>query len=361
MPFTIESNDTAAVPARQSVWYDTDIAIVVAGVGGTGALTGCAVTAQGTPDMTLAVAAGTIQPSAGAASVAVTGGNVTITTAHATLPRIDLVTASAAGVKTVTAGTAATSPKPPALPSGHIGLAMVDVPAADTAIQTAQVTDKRTTVFASTAAGSADPIADMFGTPDTAFEFATSSLTGLTSEGSGATVDANTTVPGDLYLKPGTGWSGYSYTPAAMPWTAITKLDSFSGRSNYAGSGLFVGVATLGAFEILGVGNGSVVGLEIQKFSSLTVYVSSPAAVAFASTFPYAVVPMYLAIVANSSTSVDFYASRDGRLWVGLLLAHNPAFTVAKVGLVGKLDGAANATAAYDFLRIWNSAKTFQT
>lgn len=149
MAFTIESNDTAAVPARQSVWYDTDLAILVAGVAGTGVLTGCAATAQGTPDMTLAVAAGTIQPSAGAASVAVTGGNVTITTAHATLPRIDLVTASTAGVKTVTAGTAATSPKPPALPSGHIGLAMVDVPAADTAIQTAQVTDKRATVFAS--------------------------------------------------------------------------------------------------------------------------------------------------------------------------------------------------------------------
>jgi hypothetical protein len=163
MPFTIQSNDLAGVPARQSVWYSTDIAILVAGEAGTGVLTGCDVTAQGSPDMTLAVASGTIQPSAGAGAVTVTAGNVTITTAHATLPRIDLVTASAAGVKTVTAGTAATEPKPPDLPSGHIGLAMVDVPAADTAIQTAQITSKRAIVFAS--AGSALTVQEADGTP----------------------------------------------------------------------------------------------------------------------------------------------------------------------------------------------------
>jgi len=148
MPFTIPSNDLAGVPARQSVWYSTDIAVLVAALAGTGVLTGCAVTAQGTPDMTLAVASGTIQATPGSAAVTVTGGNVTITTAHATLPRIDLVTASAAGVKTVTAGTASAEPKPADLPSGHIGLAMVDVPAADTAIQTAQITDKRAVVIA---------------------------------------------------------------------------------------------------------------------------------------------------------------------------------------------------------------------
>jgi hypothetical protein len=153
MPFTIQSDDLAGVPARQSVWYSTDIDILVVALAGTGVLTGCNVTAQGSPDMTLAVASGTIQPSAGVGAVTVTAGNVTITTAHATLPRIDLVTASAAGVKTVTAGTAAAEPKPPDLPSGHIALAMVDVPAADTAIQTAQITSKRAIVAAGAAAG----------------------------------------------------------------------------------------------------------------------------------------------------------------------------------------------------------------
>ena len=57
MPFTIPDNDVAGVPARQSPWYSTDIAILVAAIGGTGVLTGCDVTAQGSPNMTLAVSA----------------------------------------------------------------------------------------------------------------------------------------------------------------------------------------------------------------------------------------------------------------------------------------------------------------
>jgi hypothetical protein len=153
MGFTIESKDTAQEPSIQSVWYDTDIAILERGVAGVGVLTGCGVTAQGSPDMTVAVAAGTIQPSLGAAAVAVSSGNVTVGAAHASLPRLDLITASAAGVKTITAGTAATSPKPAALPSGHIALALVYIPGAATTITTARITDKRVTVVALNLAG----------------------------------------------------------------------------------------------------------------------------------------------------------------------------------------------------------------
>jgi hypothetical protein len=148
--FTIESNDTSEAPAIQSVWYDTDIRILERGLAGVGVLTGCGVTAQGSPDMTVAVAAGTIQPSAGAAAVTVTSGNVTVGTAHATLPRLDLISAAADGTKTITAGTAAASPKPPALPSGHIGLAFIYVPATATTITTARITDKRCNPPAST-------------------------------------------------------------------------------------------------------------------------------------------------------------------------------------------------------------------
>lgn len=151
--FTIQSNDLAGVPARQSVWYTTDIAILVAGHAGVGVLTGCEVTAQGAPDMTLAVASGTIQATAGAAAVTVTAGNVNITAADGTNPRIDLVTVAANGTKTVTDGTAAAAPKPPDLPAGHIALAMVDVPANDAAIATAQITSKRVIVFAAGGGG----------------------------------------------------------------------------------------------------------------------------------------------------------------------------------------------------------------
>lgn len=141
MPFDIPDNDVAA-NVNQSIWMSTDIDILTVGLNGVGVVSGCEVTAQGSPDMTVAIASGTIRIASGA-QVAVTSGNGTIGTADATNPRIDLVSASDSGTKTVTAGTAAANPKAPALPSGHIGLAMVYVPANDTTIGSNQITDKR--------------------------------------------------------------------------------------------------------------------------------------------------------------------------------------------------------------------------
>jgi hypothetical protein len=144
MPFTIPNHDTA-FSTNQSIWFETDVAILAAGLNGVGVVSGGGVTAQGSPDMTVAIAAGTIRIASGA-QVAVTSGNGTISAADATNPRIDLVSASDAGTKTVTAGTAAASPKPPALPSGHVALAMVYVPANDTTIASDQITDKRVVI-----------------------------------------------------------------------------------------------------------------------------------------------------------------------------------------------------------------------
>jgi hypothetical protein len=141
MPFIIPDHDES-FDDNQSIWFETDIAILVAGLAGVGPVSGCGVTAQGSPDMTVAIAAGTIRIASGAL-VTVSSGNGTISTADATNPRIDLVSASDSGTKTVTAGTAAASPKPPDLPSGHIALAMVYVPANDTTIASNQITDKR--------------------------------------------------------------------------------------------------------------------------------------------------------------------------------------------------------------------------
>lgn len=138
--FTIP-NVGDAFNAAQAQVDTVDLDIVVAGVAGTGVISGCAVTAQGSPDMTLAVASGTVK--VGATVVAVSAGNVTITTAHATLARFDLVVVDNAGTKSVTAGTAATPPVFPAIPASSVVLAAVYVPATDTAIQSNQITDKR--------------------------------------------------------------------------------------------------------------------------------------------------------------------------------------------------------------------------
>jgi len=139
--FDLPDNDVA-FHTNQSIWMSTDIDILTAGLNGVGVVSGCDVTAQGSPDMTVAIAAGVVRIASGAL-VTVTSGNGTITAADGTNPRIDLVSASDTGTKTVTAGSAAANPKPPALPSGHVGLAMVYVPANDTTIAANQITDKR--------------------------------------------------------------------------------------------------------------------------------------------------------------------------------------------------------------------------
>ncbi len=133
-------NEIDAAYLDQAEPDSIDVEILVAGIGGTGVVTGCAVTAQGSPDMTVAVAAGVVR--IGSVEVAVTAGNVTITTAHATNPRLDLVVVGSAGAKSVVAGTAAVNPVFPAIPALSVVLAAIYVPANDTTIATNQITGK---------------------------------------------------------------------------------------------------------------------------------------------------------------------------------------------------------------------------
>lgn len=142
MALTIPNESAAAADSQQATLYQTDLDTLVAGIGGdTGVVYGCAVTAQGTPDNTVAVAAGVVR--AAGALVVVAAGNVTMPTADGSNPMWVLISSSNAGVKTATAGTAAASPLLPAIPSGHVPLAAVWWPASDTTVSTGQITDKR--------------------------------------------------------------------------------------------------------------------------------------------------------------------------------------------------------------------------
>jgi hypothetical protein len=132
------SNDPQASPDK------VDFDILVQGVNGEGVVSGCAVTAQGSPDMTVAVASGVVRIAGITASV--TAGNVTIGAAHGSLPRFDLITVNTAGSKANTAGTANANPVYPsggAAAGSSIVLAAVYVPAADTTIGATQIEDKR--------------------------------------------------------------------------------------------------------------------------------------------------------------------------------------------------------------------------
>lgn len=146
MAFTMPDKGTTLANV-QSVVFERDVAILTAGIAGTDCvLSGCACTPQGTPDMTVAVAKGSVLSNG--VLLPVTAANVTITTADATNGRIDVIVVNSSGTKAVRAGTAATAPKPPTLTANDVALAMVYVPANDTAIAANQIVDKR--VIAST-------------------------------------------------------------------------------------------------------------------------------------------------------------------------------------------------------------------
>ena len=141
-------NASAASFATQAKFFAQDIQILAEAHHGNGVLTGCAVTPQGSPDMTVHVAAGAVVREG--ILIAVSAANPAISAAHATLPRIDVVNVNNSGTLIVTAGTPAASPEPPTIPQvgniNNIVLAFVYVPAADTAIGSTQIIDKRSIV-----------------------------------------------------------------------------------------------------------------------------------------------------------------------------------------------------------------------
>lgn len=124
----------------QSILFQEYLEVLVAGISGTDCvLSGLAVT--GGADMTPAVAKGSVLTNRVLKAVA--AADVTITTADATNPRIDLIVVNSSGTLAVRAGTAAANPKPPARSANDVVIAAVYVPANDTSIETSKITDMR--------------------------------------------------------------------------------------------------------------------------------------------------------------------------------------------------------------------------
>lgn len=124
----------------QSILFQEYLDVLTAGINGDECvLIGCAVT--GGADMTPAVAKGAVLSNG--ILLPVTAGDVTVTAADGTDPRIDLIVVTSAGAKAVRAGTPAAQPKPPARTANDVVLAAVYVPANDTSIETTKITDLR--------------------------------------------------------------------------------------------------------------------------------------------------------------------------------------------------------------------------
>lgn len=150
MAFTIP--DTAAAwNAIQARMQTGDVSILVAGLNAEGVASGCAVSPQGSPNMTVAVASGSVR--IGGATVAVTSGNVTITSNSSGNPRLDLICVNSSGTKSAQAGTAAAVPKYPSIPASSVVLAAVLVPTGASSITANNITDKRVQVETMLAVG----------------------------------------------------------------------------------------------------------------------------------------------------------------------------------------------------------------
>jgi len=158
MPFTIPDNDEATY-GPQSIWMQSDIDSIERGISGGGVLARadaygniphyCRVTAHSPANMSVDVAAGNVLVSCKGTHreplpYVFAATNVSINTADATYPRIDMLAISEIdGTIDYFSGTPAAQPKASTLTTDDVLLAMVYVPAACTAITAAMIVDKR--------------------------------------------------------------------------------------------------------------------------------------------------------------------------------------------------------------------------
>jgi hypothetical protein len=141
--FIPNSADANAGQAQQARPDSADFTILANGYNDVGIESGCAVTAQGTPNMTVQVASGTVHiASRGSITVAAVS-SLSIAAADANNPRTDLVTVNTSGTVSVTTGTAAGTPVFPVIPANSVVLAAVFVSAGATSITNANIIDKR--------------------------------------------------------------------------------------------------------------------------------------------------------------------------------------------------------------------------
>ena len=207
-----------------------------------------------------------------------------------------------------------------------------------------------------------DPIADVFGTPTTAYEF-DAALSGWSNLGSATAQDADTTIPDHYYVKKAasssTALTGIYRASPSMPFTVITKISDIAPHAdNYCRAGsLFVGETTPGKTTGPELVHNSEWYLTHSEYTNPTTF---GAQVGTDHTLKAFAVPLYLGIVANSSTNIDTYYSFGGRIWRQRTAARNPSFTVGSFGVFVDPESATfGMAAAFDFIRLWNSAKTF--
>ena len=149
MPFL--PNEADATYEDQAEPDSVDFEILLAGHQLTGVVSGFIVQESTTPAQTIDVGIGVGRLLGKTITVSSMQDNTAITAAHATLPRIDLISINSSGTAVVTAGTAAAQPVCPAVPASSIAIATLYVPANDNTHVDEQIVDKRVFIPAASA------------------------------------------------------------------------------------------------------------------------------------------------------------------------------------------------------------------
>lgn len=141
MPHTIP-DESEATYKRQAILYQTDWDTVINSLNGSSVISGCAVTAQGSPNMTVAVASGVVE--IGSTRVTITGGNTGTISADSTYDKWVLVELTSGNTIALNVGSTSTLfPIMPAPTTGRIVIAGIYVPANTTSITNSLIRDMR--------------------------------------------------------------------------------------------------------------------------------------------------------------------------------------------------------------------------
>ncbi len=149
-------------------------------------------------------------------------------------------------------------------------------------------------------------------------------------------------------------WAGIYKTNPSTPFTMTAKITDSYLRSQWEKAGIFVGQTTPGSASnvLVILGNTYETGVgpraAADKWTDYNTYGASAGGTAV----DRLGMPLYIRIVANSNTSLDFYVSRGGLIWIPIVTAYNPSITIATVGLAVSPENSSNAAEAFfDWVR----------
>lgn len=179
-------------------------------------------------------------------------------------------------------------------------------------------------------------------------------MTGWTTLGTPTAHDINSTAKSHYYISKSAtaGPAQHGIYKAKSPaFTMTAKLADLTLNGNDNSAGIFVGEATPGKMLIAGLYFNSGVDprrqILCQIWTNPTTYSSTVATIQGSHE-----APIYLRVVATSSTNVSTYYSVNGFAWRLIASATNPSMTVASAGLFMLQNNATYDMAAYfDWVR----------